>query len=66
MGSIPSPLQPHYAAPRCRASAPAAELAMAKAAHAKITTLNSSHVVMLSKPREVAAVILAAAAAVKD
>jgi pimeloyl-ACP methyl ester carboxylesterase len=45
---------------------PEAELAMAKAANAEITTLDSSHVAMLAKPKEVAAVILAAAAAVKE
>jgi pimeloyl-ACP methyl ester carboxylesterase len=49
-----------------RMIAPEAELAMAKAANAKITELDSSHVVMLSKPKQVADVILAAAAAVKD
>jgi pimeloyl-ACP methyl ester carboxylesterase len=45
---------------------PDLERAMAKAANAKITELDSSHVVMLSKPRQVADVILAAAAAVRD
>jgi pimeloyl-ACP methyl ester carboxylesterase len=45
---------------------PDAERAMAKTANAKITELDSSHVVMLSKPNEVADVILAATAAVKD
>ena len=45
---------------------PDAERAMAKAANAKITELDSTHVVMLSKPKQVADVILAAAAAVKN
>lgn len=45
---------------------PDAERAWAKAAKAKIIELDASHVVMLSKPKEVAAIILAAAAAVKD
>jgi pimeloyl-ACP methyl ester carboxylesterase len=45
---------------------PEAEIAMAKAANAKITAVASSHVAMLSKPKEVADVILAAAAAVKE
>jgi len=40
---------------------PAAEEQMAKRMNAKITTLKASHVVMLSKPNEVAAVILDAA-----
>lgn len=44
---------------------PAAEEAMAKAIGAKVTELSTSHVAMLSKPREVADVILAAAASVK-
>jgi pimeloyl-ACP methyl ester carboxylesterase len=44
---------------------PEFEMAMAKAANAKVTTLDASHVVMLSKPKEVADVILAAVAAVK-
>jgi pimeloyl-ACP methyl ester carboxylesterase len=42
------------------------EISMAKAANAKITAVASSHVAMLSKPKEVANVILAAAAAVKE
>ena len=42
---------------------PAAEEQMAKRMNAKITSLVASHVVMLSKPREVAAVILEAATA---
>jgi pimeloyl-ACP methyl ester carboxylesterase len=45
---------------------PDVEAAMAKAANAKVITLASSHVVMLSRPKDVANVILAAAAAVKD
>jgi hypothetical protein len=45
---------------------PDAERAMAKDANAKITELDASHVVMLSKPKQVADVILAAAAAVRD
>jgi pimeloyl-ACP methyl ester carboxylesterase len=45
---------------------PDVEMAMAKAANAKITTVESSHVAMLSKPKEVADVILAAAASVKE
>nr|WP_246689076.1 alpha/beta fold hydrolase [Mesorhizobium sp. WSM4310] len=44
---------------------PAAEAAMAKAIGAKVTELATSHVPMLSKPREVADVILAAADSVK-
>jgi len=44
---------------------PPAEAAMAKAIGAKVTELSTSHVAMLSKPREVADVILAAAASVK-
>lgn len=44
---------------------PAAEAAMAKAIGAKVTELPTSHVAMLSKPREVADVILAAVASVK-
>ncbi len=42
---------------------PAAQEMMAKRAGAKLTNLRSSHVVMLSHPKEVAAVILTAAAA---
>jgi hypothetical protein len=42
---------------------PVAEEQMAKRMNAKITSLPGSHVVMLSKPREVAAVILEAASA---
>jgi pimeloyl-ACP methyl ester carboxylesterase len=42
--------------------APAAQALMAKRANAKVTSLHTSHVPMLSKPNEVAAVILAAAA----
>ena len=42
---------------------PASEQQMAKRMHAKTTTLATSHVAMLSKPREVAAVILDAASA---
>lgn len=38
---------------------------MAKAIGAKVTELSASHAAMLSKPREVADVILAAAASVK-
>jgi pimeloyl-ACP methyl ester carboxylesterase len=45
---------------------PDSEMAMAKAANAKITAVQSSHVAMLSKPKEVAEVILAAAASVKE
>jgi len=45
---------------------PDAERAMAKAVDAKITELDASHVAMLSRPKQVADVILAAAAAVKD
>jgi pimeloyl-ACP methyl ester carboxylesterase len=45
---------------------PDLEMAMAKAANAKITAVESSHVAMLSKPKEVADVILAAAASVKE
>ena len=45
---------------------PDLEMAMAKAANAKITAVESSHVAMLSKPKEVAEVILAAAASVKE
>jgi len=44
---------------------PPAEAAMAKAIAAKVTELSTSHVAMLSKPREVADVILAAAASVQ-
>ncbi|QKC95993.1 alpha/beta fold hydrolase [Mesorhizobium sp. NZP2298] len=44
---------------------PAAEAAMAKAIGAEVTELATSHVPMLSKPREVADVILAAADSVK-
>jgi pimeloyl-ACP methyl ester carboxylesterase len=44
---------------------PAAEAAMAKAIGAKVTQLSTSHVAMLAKPREVADVILAAAASVR-
>lgn len=40
-----------------------AEAAMATAIGAKVTTIAASHVPMLSKPQEVAAVIIAAAAA---
>jgi pimeloyl-ACP methyl ester carboxylesterase len=42
---------------------PAAEEQMAKRMNAKVTTLKTSHVPMLSKPKEVAGVILDAAAA---
>lgn len=42
---------------------PAAQEMMAKRAGARLTNVRSSHVVMLSHPRDVAAVILAAAAA---
>ena len=42
---------------------PVAEEQMAKRMNAKLTSLPGSHVVMLSKPREVAAVILEAASA---
>ena len=45
---------------------PDLEMAMAKAANAKITAVESSHVAMLSKPKEVAEVILAAAGSVKE
>ena len=41
---------------------PQAEAAMAKRASATTTTLKGSHVIMVSKPKEVAAVILTAAA----
>jgi pimeloyl-ACP methyl ester carboxylesterase len=41
---------------------PAAQEAMAKAIKAKATFIDASHVVMLSQPREVAEVILDAAA----
>ena len=44
---------------------PALERAMAKKINAKITALPTSHVPMQSRPNDVAAVILAAAAAVK-
>jgi len=44
---------------------PDLERAMAKKIGAKVTTLPTSHVPMQSRPKEVAAVILAAAAAVK-
>jgi hypothetical protein len=44
---------------------PDLEQAMAKKINAKITVLPTSHVPMLSRPREVAAVILAAARVVK-
>ena len=44
--------------------APQAEEAMAKGITAKVTEVDSGHVAMLSKPREVAEVILNAAAAV--
>jgi pimeloyl-ACP methyl ester carboxylesterase len=44
---------------------PAAEQAMAKAIKAKVTELDSSHVAMLSRPNEVAAVIIDAAKAVR-
>jgi hypothetical protein len=44
---------------------PELERSMAKKINAKTTALPSSHVVMLSHPNEVAAVILSAAAAVK-
>lgn len=40
---------------------PGAQAVMAKRANAKLTSVRASHVVMLSRPREVAAVILAAA-----
>ena len=56
----------YVVAKKDRMIAPEAEMAMAKAANAKITTLETSHVAMLSKPKEVATVILAAAAAVKE
>jgi len=42
---------------------PAAQAEMAKRAGAKVTSLKASHVVMLSHPKEVAAVILSAAGA---
>jgi pimeloyl-ACP methyl ester carboxylesterase len=45
---------------------PDLEMAMAKAINAKITEVDASHVAMLSKPKEVADVILAAAASVKE
>jgi len=45
---------------------PDLERAMAKKIHAKVTVLPTSHVPMLSRPREVAAVILAAAGAVNQ
>jgi pimeloyl-ACP methyl ester carboxylesterase len=45
---------------------PQAQLGMAKAANAKITEIDASHVVMLSKPKAVAEVILAASSSVKD
>jgi pimeloyl-ACP methyl ester carboxylesterase len=44
---------------------PDLERAMAKKINAKTTTLPTSHVPMLSRPKDVAAVILAAADAVK-
>ncbi|MCA0016239.1 alpha/beta hydrolase [Mesorhizobium sp. B292B1B] len=44
---------------------PAAEAAMAKAIGAEVTELSTGHVPMLSRPREVADVILAAADALK-
>jgi hypothetical protein len=40
---------------------PVAQATMAKRAGAKVTSLKASHVVMLSKPKDVASVILAAA-----
>jgi pimeloyl-ACP methyl ester carboxylesterase len=40
---------------------PGAQLIMAKRAHARLTSVRASHVVMLSRPREVADVILEAA-----
>ena len=42
---------------------PNAEAQMAKRANAKLTSLDASHVAMLSKPKQVADVILTAAAA---
>ena len=45
---------------------PEAQLGMAKAANAKITEINASHVVMLSKPKAVADVILAASSSIKN
>jgi pimeloyl-ACP methyl ester carboxylesterase len=45
---------------------PDAQLGMAKAANAKITEINASHVVMLSKPKAVADVILAASSSIKN
>ena len=45
--------------------APEAQAAMAKRANAKVTSVKASHVVMLSKSKEVAATILAAADAAR-
>ncbi len=53
-------------AKRDRMIPPDLQMAMAKAANAKITTVEASHVAMLAKPKEVAEVILAAAASVKE
>ena len=44
---------------------PRAQAAMAKRANAKVTNLKASHVAMISKPNDVAAVILAAATSAK-
>ncbi len=48
-----------------RMIAPEAQAGMAKRANAKLTSVKASHVVMLSKPKEVAATILAAAEAAR-
>ncbi|MDB5990978.1 MAG: pnaE [Herbaspirillum sp.] len=52
----------YIVAAKDRMIAPSLEAAMAKKIGATTVTLNSSHVVMLSKPAEVAAVIISAAA----
>ena len=56
----------YIVAERDRMIQPDLERAMAKKIHAKVTVLPTSHVPMLSRPREVAAVILAAAGAVNQ
>lgn len=48
-----------------RMIAPDAQAIMAKRANAKVTSVKASHVVMLSRPKDVAAAILAAAAAAR-
>jgi pimeloyl-ACP methyl ester carboxylesterase len=56
----------HIVAKQDRMIPPDAERGMAKAANVKVTEIDASHVAMLSKPKQVADVILAAAAAVKE